>query len=166
MKTDQYNDDERRKKKDISDNRMITNMVKNYLNIFVIIRIENKLLSKTLSLPIQYIILYLHKKRRRKCYKSSTIIILESSVSLSFIPITQTFQYLTDLTLNDLEMSDFLVNLEKYIKAIDIFIQSTKAYKASNLQKITFESEKQLDRKINPVLNKYNLKLSATTFNG
>ena len=56
-------------------------------------------------------------------------------------------------------MSEFLVKLEEYMKAVDQFIEK-QVSKSNNLEKITFETEKQQNRKISAVLkNNYDSKL-------
>ena len=72
---------------------------------------------------------------------------------LLFAPITNIFPHLAELILNELEISEFLVTLEKYIRTIDNFIQLQETTKNSNLSKIN--SNLRSNRK----LKKYDSKL-------
>ena len=103
-----------------------------YLDIFVIIRIDPTLLisiKNFKSIPSQlYDILFAeeHKDQNKDAIKSQ----------LSFMGMARTFPHLSGLTLTDLDFSDFLVNIEQYINAIDNFVDNKNELKTQYYKNI------------------------------
>ena len=84
---------------------------------------------------------------------------LFSENQLSFIPIAKTFPHLSELVLTDLAMADFSVNVSQYIHSVGHFIDYGQDSKLDNIDKITFQSVKQFDRKQRSELEKWGAKL-------
>ena len=81
---------------------------------------------------------------------------------ISLIPITDLFKHLYHLRLNDLSMEDMLGNKEQYIEAVYDYIQNSKDTFGDQLQRVTFQSESQQNRKTNMALQQLTNKYSAT----
>eukprot|EP01083_Nonionella_stella_P244191 850181_1 len=84
---------------------------------------------------------------------------------ISFVPITHLFKCLQEVTLTDLNNSQFTKESKHYVDVVMQYIQNHDASSlekrdANSLRKITFQSERQRDRKTNTTLKKlanYNL---------